>query len=403
MERLVARVEGMADSGVASESRKRAREEKEGEPRGARTVQKVELLRLQHENTQLKSERAEFLDKINQLEQLQKKGGVDALLQEENELLRAQLDEHQQFIKRFSSLTDFEPEEREDEQVIYRQGAESAQSYLMSLISQSQARWLRARVPDRVSASSVLEDLEMSHFTTTDFFGTKEEGVNARMNFRFDARIKYPNCAEMVADVFWRTFSDGETQKKLYNTDDKITLRPVVGKMPDDDTRVVQYTRPEPCEQNVVFVVNRKCETLAKSTLSPPQNFVAKSASTKSAFRNEDFGETSAHVVATTSTILFSDKDKTLQGADRVKAFVVKGAVAWNEEDSTRLLVIYSVPDTYKVHNALSFGDILNHKGSLSRKFANLFEGVCSEFSELLESQIQVRPSSKEENVNTSK
>jgi hypothetical protein len=388
-----------------------------------RARRKRELVQLRGENERLKEERAEFLAKIEQLQadadavQAAKaahsaaSGEEGALLASENDDLRAQIDEHMRFIASFSALARGQPSESVDrEELIYRDGAEAAQSYVLSLVSQSQAEWLRVRAPER--QPTVLQGLQLSYATGRDLFGRTEKGVESRMSLRFDCLVKGVP-AEVVADVFWRSFSEGEMQNKFYRSSG-IVLRPIKGKMPDEDTRVVHYLRevpgtpgpaaaehqhqqqtamamamaitptPTPApkkQQDVVFVVNRARKLLAKSTLTPPRKTLPGKAAAKATLPLDDFGQTSAIVVATTSTTLYTDQELAAGDEDRARALVVKGAVVWAEGQDTRLVVTYSLPDTYKVLGAFNFADIVSERGGMSDRFQLFLEQVCADFT----------------------
>eukprot|EP00516_Mucochytrium_quahogii_P009461 CAMPEP_0203766676 /NCGR_PEP_ID=MMETSP0099_2-20121227/555_1 /ASSEMBLY_ACC=CAM_ASM_000209 /TAXON_ID=96639 /ORGANISM=" , Strain NY0313808BC1" /LENGTH=438 /DNA_ID=CAMNT_0050663063 /DNA_START=392 /DNA_END=1708 /DNA_ORIENTATION=- len=371
-----------------------------------RARRKRELVQLRNENKCLRQERTEFLSKIEQLEKENQEGlislGVDVA--SENHLLRAQLEEHRNFIARFTtSLNGISPKlETGSEEVIYREGADAAQSYLTSLISQSQQDWLRLRVPDRISEIGVLQSVQMSYRFKTDFFGEKEKGEKMRLNIRFDALLGNTK-PEVAADLFWRTFSNQDVQQRLYKSTN-IAVQPIEGKMPDRNTKVVHFTRhwdPPKNAQDVVFVVNRKRQQLVKSTLAPPRRTSGKST-IKNTFPNE-FGHVSAISVATTSTTLYaepkkasgepqgsSNESKKPETPERIESLVVKGAVVWNDEEGARLVLIYSVPEEYQVIPGIKFNDIINDRGYMSRRFTRLVEEVCFEFCSLLAEEVQM-------------
>ncbi len=147
-------------------------------------------------------------------------GEQGALLASENDDLRAQIDEHKRFIVSLPALARGQPSETVDrEELIYRDGTEAAQSYVLSLVSQSQAEWLRVRAPERLLTIGVLQGQQLSYSTGRDLFGRNEvlgrteAAVSARMNLRFDCLVK-GMPAEIVADVFWRSFFESEMQNK---------------------------------------------------------------------------------------------------------------------------------------------------------------------------------------------
>jgi len=153
--------------------------------------------------------------------------------------------------------------------------------------------------------------------------------------------------------------------QRLYGASNAVNLFPI--DCPNENTHLLYFRRSaatsEERDQFTVFICNRSTQTMTKSALAPPSNVQ----------RGEPvFGTAKAHIVAmTTSTMFPQDSDPAIcvvggdtkvEKAVPVSGMVVKGVIAWDDLDfqGVRFVVIYSVPEDYKIINKLSFGDLVD-------------------------------------------
>ena len=125
------------------------------------------------------------------VETMRERGSTD--MRVENELLRAQLEEHKRFVGCFKRLCDGAPSSLNARHLIYKQGADSAQAHVLALISQSQAEeWLEAIVPP--NANIPYQNFSMFYKFKTDF-GEGEvaklspTGIEKRPRERLNVRV----------------------------------------------------------------------------------------------------------------------------------------------------------------------------------------------------------------------
>jgi hypothetical protein len=119
----------------------------------AKKRQEMELLR--EENVRLRGERAQFLLRIESLmakvQEMREGGDVD--VQIENELLKAQLEEHKNFVSALHKIAQGCPTSDLTRRRVYSQGANYAVTQVLSLLTRSvteQRLWTPARLSERV-------------------------------------------------------------------------------------------------------------------------------------------------------------------------------------------------------------------------------------------------------------
>ena len=106
---------------------------------------------------------------------MRERGSTD--MKVENELLRAQLEEHKRFVSCFKSLCDGAPPTLNAKHKIYKGGSDSAQAHVLGLISQSQMDdWIEATYDEDVEMPSDLisDDEEPFNENIGRFVGQKE-------------------------------------------------------------------------------------------------------------------------------------------------------------------------------------------------------------------------------------
>ncbi|KAH9252188.1 hypothetical protein BASA81_009780 [Batrachochytrium salamandrivorans] len=340
--------------------------------RASRARRKRELDDLRDENKRLREERSQFLGKIGELQEkvetLRERGSTDMRL--ENELLRAQLEEHKRFVSCFKRLCDGAPSTQNARHQIYKDGSDSAHSHVLAIISQSQADdWLEATVP---------AELEIPYSNFSMFYkfkqeyGTEDQG-RRRLNVRVDAL--FPGLdASLFSEFFWQSLSTTQIQERLYNVKG-VEITQLADDMPDKDTKTVYYRERgegERKDKDWVMICNRRRKELAISTLGLPKR--QKNPSGGAASRPE-VGKVTAMVVASSTTQHTSIAPLAeFESANRITSLFVQGSVSWNVGSDCRLIVIFSMPDDIGVKAVESFDDVVDDKGVLGTKFANIIK-----------------------------
>jgi len=338
-----------------------------------------ELNHLKEENEALKKERTEFLAKIdalsNQLDTYTRNAPAEVLA--EHQVLQREIALHTEFVAAFQAVLDEEATaEEKAKSDLYAQGAEAAQSFLLGLVSES-VTWARAMPPPGVDIPLI--DLEFRYIMGSDLFG-KTEGQR-RLSLRLDAFVPYPATAESVQTLFFRALCSAPDMQRLYGMSPTVNLVPI--DKPNDNTHLLYFRRtaskPEERDQFTVFICHRSAQTMTKSALASPT----------AAQQDPIFGTAKAHIVSmTTSTMFPVNKDPVVNvvgdvppnvdtQAVPVSGMIVKGVIAWDDTDfkGVRFIVIYSVPEDYKIINRLGFSDLVSQSSGMSASAGSSSEG----------------------------
>ena len=274
----------------------------------------------------------------------------------ENQLLRRELALHADFVTQFQRLMGEEASaEAQTRQEIYTQGADSAHTFLMGLLSESRA-WTRAALPPGVDIP--LPSLEFRFAFRSALFNQPEDGGRTRLHLRLDAVV--PGCtAKSVQDLFFRALCCAADMRKMYGASKEVQMFKMDS--PDEDTELLYFRRirrPVEADQHSVFICNKRTHAMTKSSLAPCDDSL-------------EFGTVAAHIVAMTTTSVLPKDDPILvrmgdavgNAADSVpvSGTVVKGVFVWDDPDSggVRFVVLYSVPEDCQVRDLLSFEDIV--------------------------------------------
>lgn len=372
----------------------RKRKQQEGNAK-----RKQELVELRDENKRLRVERNEFLKKIQELEQkvnskFQENQNSELLSQ--NDILRVEIAAHQKLVAKFASLYSQVPTRLTAEHVIYKEGGDNAISYVLGLMSLSQTDWIQMRTPGKLLNNISLKKFSVCYRFKRDLFGEK---TKTRLNLRVDF-ILPRSKAEQAAEFFWREYSTEDVHRKMFEAND-VQMTPIQNDaMPDRNTKVVHYRRvPKDSSEieNLVFICRRELRELAKSTLATPQ----RPSVTHKAKEPNEFGKVDAHIVATTSTSLYSSHlpmdANSGSDQDRIHSLVVKGTVVWQEGEDSRLVVLYSIPEDHKVVDKVKFTDIVDHKGTMTKSLSKVIQAVFGRFKNMFDPMVaQAQAQTKE-------
>jgi hypothetical protein len=379
-----ASVDGGAEESEAEKVKKR-RQQIAAASRASRARRKRELEDLRDENKRLREERSQFLSKIGELqmkvEHMRERGSTD--MRVENELLRAQLEEHKRFVSCFKRLCDGAPTSLNARHMIYKQGSDSAHAHVLGLISQSQADdWVEAIVPPE--ADIPYQNFSMFYKFKTEYgegapgsdsaaaasSGQPGKGPRQRLNVRVD--VLFPGMdAVQIAEFFWNSFSNTSMQSRLYKVKG-IELTQLADDMPDKDTKTVYYREKWEApkkDQDWVIICNRRRRELASSTLALPQ---------KGNRVKPEVGKVTAMVLALATTQ--HSVAPQFENANRITSLFVQGAVTWNVGSDARLCAVFSLPDDLSIKAVEKFEDVIDAKGRLTPKFA----AVLRSFREMM-------------------
>lgn len=358
---------------ATSDDEKKAKRRKQiaAASRMSRARRKRELEDLRDENERLRDERSQFLSKISELqlkvEMLREQGSSD--MRVENELLRAQLEEHKRFVACFKQLSEGAPTAVNARHAIYKQGVETAQAQVLGLISQSQTgNWSQATVP--IDAELPYQNFSV-FYKFKDEFGKEAQapGVKSdararqRLNVRVD--VLFPGIdAETVSDLFFDSFNDTKTHSRLFGVKG-IEVTQMTDDMPDKDTKMLYYREYNKGskDQDVVLLSNRKVVNLALSTLALPQSNTAK----------PPVGKVSAITMALSTTQHSAAPE--YEATNRITSMFLQGAVIWNVVADCRLCVVFSMPDDVKLKGIDCHEDVIDRRdGSLTYKFCEILK-----------------------------
>jgi len=338
--------------------------------RMSRARRKRELNDLRDENERLREERSQFLAKIGELqlkvEALREQGSSD--MRVENELLRAQLEEHKRFVACFKRLSEGAPSSLNARHAIYKQGADTAQSHVLGLISQSQAdKWSQAIIP---------ADIDMPFQKFSVFYKFKEEyGTEAgkpprrRLNLRVDVLFSGID-ATTLSDFFWDSFSNTSVTQRLYSIKG-VEVTPLTDDMPDSNTKMIYYRerRESEKDQDLVLICNRRRRELAQSTLALPGSKDGK-----------DLGKVTAMLMAMSTTQHSAAPE--YENANRISSLFVQGAVMWNMAADSRLCIVFSFPDNIHLKAIDGIDDIIKSDGSVTPKFVDIVRSYNHELGD---------------------
>mmetsp|Transcript_10129 Transcript_10129/g.32196 ORF Transcript_10129/g.32196 Transcript_10129/m.32196 type:complete len:419 (-) Transcript_10129:440-1696(-) len=346
--------------------------------RMSRARRKRELEDLRDENERLREERSQFLAKIGELqlkvEALREQGSSD--MRVENELLRAQLEEHKRFVSCFKRLSEGAPSSTNARHAIYKQGADTAQAHVLGLISQSQADdWQQATVP--LEADLPYQNFSVFYKFKDEYGSEPSSGLGdapakkqrRRLNVRVD--VLFPGIdAASLSDFFWESFSNTATQQRLYSIKG-VEVTQLTDDMPDTNTKMLYYRERWDGEkdQDLVLICNRRRKELAKSTLALPHANKAKPA----------VGKVAAMVMALSTTQHSAAPE--YENANRITSLFVQGAVMWNVMADSRLCVVFSFPDNIRLKAIETIDDVIQD-GCITHKFVDILRSYRQELGQ---------------------
>jgi hypothetical protein len=320
-----------------------------------------EILQLKEENFNLKKERIEFLSTLENLNSqlVSFTKDVPEEVRKQNHILKREIDQHVSFLNSFQQVLAEEAKAEQDaKHALYSQGGEAAESFFLGMLNES-LHFKRANLPKGMDFP--LLDLEFRFAFQHVMFG-EEEGKRRRLSLRFDAFVPNPATAESIQLLFSKALVNAEDMQRLYGIQDKPNWNLCPLDKLDDKTQLMYFRRsadhPGESDQYSVFICHQSIQEMAKSTLFPRDLGGAE---------EKVHGTVQAKLVSmTTTTLLETDPCLSVgsfqkNSAVPVSGMVLKGVVAWNDVEcnGVRFIVVYSVPEDYKIINKLSFNDLV--------------------------------------------
>jgi hypothetical protein len=319
-----------------------------------RARQAREITQLRKENEELRLEREQIIARMEELNQ-EESSVVERDPQVlsthlENQLLKRELSLFSQFISTFSNVVVQEVGDSTRVE-LYNQGAESAHTFLLGLLSESKT-WRTAQIPDSVDIP--LPSLEFRFAFRDALFGRPEREGGTRLHLRLDAIVP-GTSAPLVQDLFYKALCTAADMKRLYGQSPDVHMFRLDS--PDVNTELLYFRRTRlPVDQHSVFIVNKRIQTMTRSSFATGE---------------DEFGTLSVHIVAMATSSQVQNDDAiavtvgcNAQPSERIKGTVIKGVFVWQDDeqpDSVRIVVIYSVPEDYKIINELGFQDIVEN------------------------------------------
>jgi hypothetical protein len=421
-----------------------------------RARRKRELVRLRGENQRLRDDRYEFLSKIQELEQqleTSTRAVGSTTLVSENAFLATEISEHRRVMSQLLDLGAHGVPSGVDTEHLYLEGADTAQTYVLGLLSQSQEKWERARTPADLAEAAGVDNLLVTYSFCDELFEA-HKGI-PRVNLRVDFEV--PNVtADHAAAVVLRALSDQDHHHAIFSNQHVDVQEVDEDKMPDSTVRAIRYrwnadprlaagvasgvggngadTKGKKKKRKTgaagtaaaaaaavaaedeaktakpkfaVFVSKRERRELAKSTLAVPRKLRRSGAKQEP----DEFGNVTATVISMKSTNLYMPEEQTdSEGAVRLGAVAVKGAVIWDEEDYgalpeaedddddndgikqtgriVRVCVVQSLPRELSAFwtQHVTASNLVNAKGTLTKAFAGTIKATAKAVAQALRS-----------------
>jgi len=392
--------------------------------KNAREKKKREIEVLRTENKRLRHERAEFLNKIEMLQavlQANREGGqVD--LQLENELLKAQLEEHTNFVSAINHIARGIPTNDRTKMRVYKQGADFATQNVLSLLTRpvtERQSWTRGRLPPSFQDLPFSDNLRTISFRIVEEQETAGKPPSRRLLLRLDHQLPGYDLGT-TSDLYWRLWHEPDMYSKYYDDmdpqfsaadhqtkeiiredieDDSLTSkgkqRIIISYVREASTNAASRGRSTPeklspasvsadsalsegsTPHDWIFVSSRTQQDISKATLYLPRFNLDRESCT------EDLGDCAECIVcARTSTKnLVEVVDRTaLDGCESTPietSHYVEGAALWalDSQPGCFMVTVMSMPEIFEQRWLNGFGDVICPDGTLTIKFASYIEG----------------------------
>jgi len=388
--------------------------------RATRAKRKRELEDLRLKNIQLEKERDKFLSTIADLQMkvqsLRETGSVD--LRMENDLLRAELKEHKNFIANFKRIADGMPASNSAKKVMIKQGSDTAISQVLGLLATSMVdpSWKRGHVHEHPELLLMYQCLP---------HGVPHE-LTKRMSVRVDVPV-VPFCdIETMAYIFWRGWCDKDTNHRLskhfgcvandikeidtgFQHGTEIKMESVVANGFPDTAKVFYYredqvdsTTKQKSKVDTVLLLSAKNKKVAKSSYPVSELFhkhPPSKASVRDLFEAEDVKNRldficvqqnyDAVVLASTNTQYSMELVPVEEGVNRVRSNILEGITVRKVPGGAALTYVVSYPTAPEnLHMKTSREVMINEEGRLNAQWTNVIKEVYQIVTEELGEEV---------------
>mmetsp|Transcript_3434 Transcript_3434/g.3910 ORF Transcript_3434/g.3910 Transcript_3434/m.3910 type:complete len:476 (-) Transcript_3434:367-1794(-) len=384
----------------------------------AREKRRKEVELLRKENKRLKSERAQFLNKIEELnasvQQMRESGGID--LHIENELIKAQLEEHKRFVGGLMKMASGMPSTENSRKRLYKQGADYAANHVLSLLVRSvkeRPLWKRASITKETLDSlgtggkfgvwyRYVDDIEDAR---------KPERRKRRLNIRLDHIL--PNVeGEDIASLYWELWNHKGrvmefAKRSQHATDFKVeqlmhdNVEPSEDPLERDKTDesiVTSYVREKYAgdgsrnEYDWVFVGTKRNQELSKAALYLPVTIEEEKLGEGQEIDGLETERVKCNVLARSTTthheIPMASSENGGKPVHRINSLYVEGMVAWDIDGNNkrsdhkrcRMIAVLSIPESFRIGWLGGPQDIITPQGKLTEKF----EGFMKSFVKMV-------------------
>ncbi len=215
--------------------------------RASRAKRKRELEELKQKNERLEKERESFLNTIADLQMkvqaLRETGSID--LRMENDLLRAELMEHKNFISRFKRIADGMPTTNTAKKLMCKQGSDTAVAQVLGLLSTSMAdpSWKIGTIPNHPEIDMRYQRLP---------HGAAAENAK-RVSVRVDIPVVPVNEPHDLASIIWKMWCDEDLNARVSKHFGAVavSVREIDTGIVEDASSPMTSPQPEPVLKEV--------------------------------------------------------------------------------------------------------------------------------------------------------
>mmetsp|Transcript_9934 Transcript_9934/g.12971 ORF Transcript_9934/g.12971 Transcript_9934/m.12971 type:complete len:290 (+) Transcript_9934:616-1485(+) len=268
------------------------------------------------------------------------------------------------------------PSEEVARHTLYTEGCDSAHSYLLCMLNQSQEEWNPA-----VFKTQLVDPTVLIHYKISDKFFGESESSGKRFNMRFDCTLPAPSG--VVAECLRMMFSDAKTLRRIWmiKDEDNIELTRIEKDVPKGVEMLHQKKKTR--NKEVVFISNKKKCFMPKSSLGIPVKSRPKNKDPDSV--ESGYGDVEAWSVTTTSGSLRAVTPHVTKEESRVSSIILQGAIIWEEcNDSnmlTKVTFIHSSPQDWILFDYFpKFDNLITEDGNMTDEFATWTMKVYSSF-----------------------
>lgn len=356
----------------------------------ARQKRKQEVSGLVEENKKLRQERAEFIARIEKLtaaiQELREKGDIDVHL--ENELLKAQLEEHSLFVVALRQMANGIPTSETAKNRIYKKGADFAVNHVLSVLRRSvdeKPKWIVAHPLNG----------DLKQIVQVSFRYARECETSKILHVRIDHSLESSVDINQVSELYWRLWNSPEVTRQFFEQShtnyhksttvilDRVQMKgchssgmktaeiyhtsdPLQGKQHIITSYVHERNEFPTSDNEWAFVATRMTQEISDGLLE--QN----GSSSNNVSRYCVMARSTSSHLPSTSDI------------PRIKAMYAEGCICWKEKSTCRITSILSISEAFSQRWLDGPTDVITHDGFVSDKF----QSYLNAFRDLLHHSI---------------